>query len=261
MYYTKCNNHTDSPFLFYCFDDQIYICEKCFREHKSHKVEIKSDFKKVSDFIQLLNKSEITNLKYIYETIEKSLNSLKEEIEKLLSEVQKLSKNEELKTPGDIYNLKYEEFESYFNCLNIRSKVKDISSKGMLILNKIENYLYTKIINKEVSLFKNSNIYSDYYDNKEHFLIVDLNKELYLNSIRVRVTPDYWSLKNFIVFIKETNDKNEDWLKVNNFIKNSENQYQSFDIGYFCSQVKFVFSDALGTNSNNYILIDFEIVE
>ena len=111
---TNCNKHIDSPFLFYCFDDKIFICEECFREHKSHKVEIKSDIKKVSDFIQFVKKSNTKNLKNIYEKIEKSLNGLKEEIEKLLSEIQKLSKNfkenEEIKTPKDISDLKHEEY-------------------------------------------------------------------------------------------------------------------------------------------------------
>ena len=42
----NCINHKDSKFLFYCFDDKSYLCEECFREHKSHNLEIKSDIKK-----------------------------------------------------------------------------------------------------------------------------------------------------------------------------------------------------------------------
>ena len=141
-----------------------------------------------------------------------------------------------------------------------------------------------KIINKEISVVNNSKIYSDYSidilmgkstknpytlfeENKEHFLIVDLNKKLYLNSIRIQVTSHDCCLKNFIVFIKESNNEKDEWFKVNKFIRKRENkddQYQSFDIGYFCRQVKFVFIDSWEIRDGNYILIkriDFEIGE
>ena len=36
-------NHKESKFSFYCFDDKSYLCDECFREHKDHKIEIKSD--------------------------------------------------------------------------------------------------------------------------------------------------------------------------------------------------------------------------
>lgn len=98
-------------------------------------------------------------------------------------------------------------------------------------------------------------------------MIVDLNKKYYLKSIRIQVTNDDCSLKNFTVFIKETNNDNENWLKVNKFTRKREtenNQFQSFDIGFFCKQIKFVFIDAWGIKNGNYILIksiDFEVGE
>ena len=139
----NCKNHIDTKFLFYCFDDKSFLCEECFREHKSHKVEIRADIKKVSDFIQILKKSNSKNIKSIYENIEKTLKNLKDEIENLLLEVQKLSEkfknNEEIKTPEEIFDIKYEEFENLLNCINIKTKVNNTSLKGISFLNKIYN--------------------------------------------------------------------------------------------------------------------------
>ena len=110
-------------------------------------------------------------------------------------------------------------------------------------------------------------IYTLFDQNKEHFLILDLNKKYFLKSIRIQVTTNDCSLKNFIVFIKETNNENENWLKIDKFIRKREtqdNQYESFEIGFFCRQVKFVFIDAWGIKDGNYILIktiDFEVGE
>ena len=59
----NCVNHQNNKFLFYCFDDKSYLCEECFREHKSHNVEIKEDIKKVLDFIKILNKSDSNDIK------------------------------------------------------------------------------------------------------------------------------------------------------------------------------------------------------
>ncbi len=288
-----CANHQNSKFLFYCFDDKLYLCEECFREHKSHNVEIKADIKKVFNFVQSLKKSNSKNIKKNYEDIEKNLLALKEKIEGLLSEVKKISEkfkdNEEIKIQDDIINIKFEEFENLLTCINVKSKAHEISDNCIEFLNKINSNFQIipydfKYINKEVSVVNNSEIYRDFTidillgkstryaytlfnQNKEHFLIVDLNKKYYLNSIRIQVDKNDCTLKNFIVYIKETNDDNENWLKVNDFIRkkeNEDNHFQSFNIGYFCRQVKFIFKDAWGTNNGNYILInkiDFEVGE
>ena len=286
---TNCINHKNSQFLFYCFDDKSYLCEECFRDHKSHHVEIKADIKKVSVFVELLKKSNSKNIKIIYENIEKQLKDLKDEIDKILSEIKKISElfkdNEEIPTPDDISKIKYENFENLLNCINIKSKVVDISKNSITTLNKIKNNLQNmKYINKEVSIINYSKIhdnfsvdimlgksnakeYTLFSTSQNHFLIVDLNNNYYLNSIRIQVTTHDCSLKNFAVYIKETNKDNEDWLKISDFIRKRENQndqYESFNIGHYCRQVKFNFIDTWGTSSGNYILIkriDFEVGE
>jgi len=291
----NCINHKDTKFLFYCFDDKSYLCEDCYREHKSHKVEIKKDIKKVSDFIELLKKSDSTNMIKMYEDIEKGLKKLKDNIEQIILEIGKVSEkmknNKIMEIANDISNIKYEEFENLINCINIKSKVINISKNNLTFLIETINHLQGsvipsnfKYINKEASVINSSKIYSNFntdillgkstaniytlFDQaKDHFLIVDLNKNYYLKSLRIQVSTSDCRLKNFTVYIKETNNENDNWIKINDFIRkreNQDNQFQSFDIGYFCRQVKFILVDTWGTSNGNYILIkkiDFEVGE
>ena len=36
----KCDNHKEINIAFYCFDDNSFLCSKCFKEHKKHNIEI-----------------------------------------------------------------------------------------------------------------------------------------------------------------------------------------------------------------------------
>ena len=288
----NCVNHKDSKFLFYCFDDKSYLCEKCFRDHKSHNVEIKEDIKKVSDFIESFKNSDSKNIKQIYTKIEKNLKEIKEKIEQILMQigkiVEKLRDIDNIKTPENIFNIKYDNFENLLNCIKINDKVNDIAKNSISFLNNLtkefnnipKNYKY---INKEVSVVNHSNIYQDYIidillgkssnqpytlfnESKNHFLIVDLNKKYYLKSIRIQVSQFDCNLKNFVVYLKETNNENENWVKINKFIrkKDQNDQYESFNIEHFCRQVKFDFIDSWGIKDGNFILIkriDFEVGE
>ena len=39
----KCDIHKYINLAFYCFDDNAYLCSKCFKEHKKHNIEIIDD--------------------------------------------------------------------------------------------------------------------------------------------------------------------------------------------------------------------------
>ena len=290
----NCVNHKNSKFLFYCFDDKSYLCEKCFREHKSHNIEIKEDIQKVLDYIKILNKSDPKDINKKYEGIEKNLKDLKEKIEQILLEIRNLSEKiidfSKYKTPDDFTNINHEDFENLLNCVNTKSKAINIVNNSISFLNKITKEFVDipsnfKYINKEVSVLNNSKVYSNFtvdillgksnvnpytlFDkNQNHFLILDLNKEYYLRSIRIQVTKDDCSLKNFVVYVKDKNDnEDENWVKINDFIRKRENQndqFQSFEIGCYCKLIKFIFVDTWGTYNGNYILIkriDFEVGE
>ena len=45
VYQKKCDNHKEINIAFYCFDDNSYLCTKCFKEHKKHNIEIVDDLK------------------------------------------------------------------------------------------------------------------------------------------------------------------------------------------------------------------------
>ena len=220
------------------------------------------------------------------------MKEIKEKIEQILSEigkiVEKLRDIDNIKTPENIFNIKYDNFENLLNCIKINDKVNDIAKNSISFLNNLtkefnnipKNYKY---INKEVSVVNHSNIYQDYIidillgkssnqpytlfnESRNHFLIVDLNKKYYLKSIRIQVSQFDCNLKNFVVYLKETNNENENWVKINKFIRKKEQneQYESFNIEHFCRQVKFDFIDSWGINDGNFILIkriDFEVGE
>ena len=111
---------------------------------------LKSDIKKVSDFVEPLKKSNPKNIKKTYEDTENKLENLKEKIEQILSEIQKLSEkfkeSEEIKIPDDISSIKFEEFENYLKCINIKSKTIDISKDSISLLKKIQNNLQDIIV-------------------------------------------------------------------------------------------------------------------
>ena len=290
-----CKNHDDKLFLFYCFDDKSYLCEECFREHRIHNIEIKADLKNVSNFISLIKISGVKDMKRFLENSEKSLKQLKDEAEQLLLEIHNLlealnnmGENNNIK---DISDIKFEDYKSLFNISNIKNKVNELSSKGTLILKKLKNNSKEfiiptkfKFINKEVKVLDNTETVKDYPVDillgkskknqftlfnilKQHYLCIDLNKKYYVNSIRIQTTTASCSLKYFDVLIKDTDSKTDNWIKINSFIKTREikdNQYQSFDIGFFCRLIKFIFLDSWGLDNGSYILIksiDFEVGE
>ena len=221
------------------------------------------------------------------------MKDIKEKIEQILLEIgkimEKLRDIDNIKTPEDIFNLKYANIENILNCININDKVNNIAKNSIEFLNNLTkefnniptNYKY---INKEVSVINHSNIHEGYIvdillgkstkygytlfkESRNHFLIVDLNKKYYLKSIRIQVSQNDCTLKNFVVYVKETNNEKENWIKIKEFIRkreNQDNQYETFNIEHFCRQVKFDFIDTWGTSDGNFILIkkiDFEVGE
>ena len=63
----KCSIHQNVPFEFFCFDDRTFLCGKCFKEHKKHKMEIKEDlYTKASIYTQNSSQNSVNVLdKYI----------------------------------------------------------------------------------------------------------------------------------------------------------------------------------------------------
>ena len=262
-YEEKCNNHQDKNSNFYCFDEKVFLCDTCFKEHKKHNIEVKSEIKK-NDTIyrQITQKNSISdNLK----EIKNKLTEIKVELEKKLTKINTLisSLNNSNVSVWDtpIYKLNYSEYESIDIYCSIIESLKDFVKKiSELTSNK--NSIYKKFyeIDKEVDIIehskehktfnlngmlgKNKEGFSLFEGSKNNYAIFNLNNFYYLKEIIISVKQKYKCvLKNFEVFIRNKSNK---WEKIGNFAcmdNNYEEEIQRFPIEKETRFVKIHFID------------------
>lgn len=262
-YEEKCINHQDKNSNFYCFDEKVFLCDTCFKDHKKHNIEVKSEIKK-NDTIyrQITPKNSISeNLK----EIKNKLTEIKVELEKKLTKINTLisslnnSKVSVWDTP--IYKLNYSEYESIDIYCSIIESLKDFVKKiSELTSNK--NIIYKKFyeIDKEVDIIehskehktfnlngmlgKNKEGFSLFEGSKNNYAIFNLNNFYYLKEILISVKQKYKCvLKNFEVFIRNKSNK---WEKIGNFAcmdNNYEEEIQRFPIEKETRFVKIHFID------------------
>ena len=262
-YEEKCINHQDKNSNFYCFDEKVFLCDTCFKDHKKHNIEVKSEIKK-NDTIyrQITPKNSISeNLK----EIKNKLTEIKVELEKKLTKINTLisSLNNSNVSVWDtpIYKLNYSEYESIDIYCSIIESLKDFVKKiSELTSNK--NSIYKKFyeIDKEVDIIehskehktfnlngmlgKNKEGFSLFEGSKNNYAIFNLNNFYYLKEILISVKQKYKCvLKNFEVFIRNKSNK---WEKIGNFAcmdNNYEEEIQSFPIEKETRFVKIHFID------------------
>ena len=262
-YEEKCINHQDKNSNFFCFDEKVFLCDTCFKDHKKHNIEVKSEIKK-NDTIyrQITQKNSISeNLK----EIKNKLTEIKVELEKKLTKINTLisslnnSKVSVWDTP--IYKLNYSEYESIDIYCSIIESLKDFVKKiSELTSNK--NSIYKKFyeIDKEVDIIehskehktfnlngmlgKNKEGFSLFEGSKNNYAIFNLNNFYYLKEIIISVKQKYKCvLKNFEVFIRNKSNK---WEKIGNFAcmdNNYEEEIQRFPIEKETRFVKIHFID------------------
>ena len=283
--YKKCCNHNNNIFSFYCFDDKLFLCSKCFKEHKKHNIEIIDDLKEKSLFFKSLNKLGLSILDY-YIKIKKILEKTKSEIEESLLILN--NKIEELKQsapPGEIKNifiLPYNEYEKISIITEKLKKTHQMSDDlGELTKEINSKHVYSNLrtINKEVKILehskdypahpvevmlgkKNSGEYTLFDGMNNHFLIIDLGEYCFLKKIKLIVDNFDCSLKNFKVQIKNEIGK---WEEAGSFICAQfklNPSVQEFNINKETQFVKIDLLDNWGVQSGNFILIkllSFEI--
>ena len=274
----KCSHHKDQYFSFYCFDDKLFLCSKCFKEHKKHNIEIVDDLREKSLFFKTLKKMGISLTEY-YLKIQKILQKTKDEIEEALSTINK--KLEELKQcapPGEITNvfsLTYNEYEKISIISEILKQTHQMSYNLGELTKEIKlNHAYTnfKTINKEVKILehskeypahpievmlgKKSNVdYSLFDGMNNHFITVDLGEYCFLKKIKIAVDNFDCSLKNFKVQIK---NEIGIWEGAGKFIcaqfKLNPN-IQEFIINRETQFVKIDLIDNWGAQSGNFIMV------
>ena len=262
-YEAKCINHQEKNSNFYCFDEKVFLCDTCFKDHKKHNIEVKSEIKK-NDTIyrQITPKNSISeNLK----EIKNKLTEIKVELEKILTKINTLisSLNNSNVSVWDtpIYKLNYSEYESIDIYCSIIESLKDFVKKiSELTSNK--NSIYKKFyeIDKEVDIIehskehktfnlngmlgKNKEGFSLFEGSKNNYAIFNLNNFYYLKEILISVKQKYKCvLKNFEVFIRNKSNK---WEKIGNFAcmdNNYEEEIQSFPIEKETRFVKIHFID------------------
>jgi len=259
----KCVNHQDKNSNFFCFDEKVLLCDSCFKEHRKHNIEVKSELKKNDTlFRSITQKNSLTeNLK----EMKKALVELKTDIDKKLDKINTLVNslsNTKMSSWGTpIYKLSYTEYESIELYCSIIESLKDLIKKvSEFTVNKKTIYKNFYEINKEVDIIehskehktfnlngmlgKNKESFSLFEGTKNNFAVFNLNNYYYLKEILISVKQKYKCvLKNFEVYIKNKKDK---WEKVDRFCckdNSFEDEFQNFPIEKETQFVKINFID------------------
>ena len=260
----KCFNHHDKVSNFFCFDEKVLLCDSCFKDHRKHNIEVKSELKKNEKLYKTLTKK--TSITENLKSMKNKLINIKSDIEKKLVKINSLlsSLNGINLSPNKkpIYQLNYSEYESIELYYSIYDSMKDLIKKvnDLTNDNKNENYKYFYEINKEVDIIehskenktfnlnsmlgKNKEYFSLFEGTKNNYAVFNLNNFYYLKEILISVKQKYKCvLKNFEVYIK---NKKEKWEKVDSFCckDNTYNEeMQSFPIEKETQYVKINFID------------------
>ena len=283
----KCNNHKEINIAFYCFDDNSFLCSKCFKDHKKHNIEIVDDLKEKDKVYKSLLGAKLNFTEY-YLKVKKIIETIQLNIQNILQFISK--KLEELKNaapPGEVkslFSLSYKEYEQIGYITELNLNIKDMAIKldeATRILKKQNEYVNFRAINKEVKVIEKSALLPEFpidimferdctqeytlFDGcKDHYIVMDLGKIFFLKSIQIGITAHDCSLKDFYVLTK--NRKGE-WEKVSKFFCKPYNDklgLQEFYIGKETQYVRMELSSTWGTKSGNYILIKkifFEVAD
>ena len=283
----KCNNHKEINIAFYCFDDNSFLCSKCFKDHKKHNIEIVDDLKEKDKVYKSLIGAKLNFTEY-YLKVKKIIETIQLNIQNILQFISK--KLEELKNaapPGEVkslFSLSYKEYEQIGYITELNLNIKDMAIKldeATRILKKQNEYVNFRAINKEVKVIEKSALLPEFpidimferdcsqeytlFDGcKDHYIVMDLGKIFFLKSIQIGITAHDCSLKDFYVLIK--NRKGE-WETVSKFFCKPYNDklgLQEFYIGKETQYVRMELSSTWGTKSGNYILIKkifFEVAD
>lgn len=259
----KCVNHQDKASNFFCFDEKILLCDTCFKEHRKHNIEVKSELKKNDILFRSITKK--NSIKENLQDMKKQLSEIKKNIELKLEKIDTLIdslNNSTISSWGTpIYELSYTEYESIEQYCSIIESLKDLIKKvSQYTVNKKVLYKNFYEINKEVDIIehskehkifnlngmlgKNKETFSLFEGTKNNFAVFDLNNYYYVKDILISVKQKYKCvLKTFEVFIKNKKDK---WEKIDKFCckdNTYEEENQTFPIEKETQFIKINFID------------------
>ena len=281
----KCDEHKKENFKFYCFDDKKFLCDKCFKNHRKHNIEVKSELEILDNLYKSLNKEK--QIKEKLEELKSILTEVKEKIEKkILPKVISLLEsfnNLNFKNESSIFDLTFKEYENIEDYVKVFDSIKDINIKINKSLNLGRINKDFRIINKEVNIISNSKVYTNndfnldvmlnkkdgaysLFDGKiNHFAIFDFKKKLYIKNVLISVKQGCdCVLKNFKISFK---NKEGNWELISSYL--CQNEKYEKDMQYFLVDketqfLKIDFINAWQYGSGNFILIrrlSFEVAE
>ena len=259
----KCVNHQDKNSNFFCFDEKVLLCDSCFKEHRKHNIEVKSELKKNDTlFRSITRKNSLTeNLKEMKKTLAELKTDIDIKLDKINTLVNSLSNTKISSWGTPIYKLSYTEYESIELYCSIIESLKDLIKKvSEFTINKKTIYKNFYEINKEVDIIehskehktfnlngmlgKNKEGFSLFEGTKNNFAVFNLNNYYYLKEILISVKQKYKCVvKNFEVYIKNKKDK---WEKIDRFCckdNSFEDEIQNFPIEKETQFVKINFID------------------
>ena len=274
----KCDNHKEINIAFYCFDDNSFLCSKCFKDHKKHNIEIIDDLKEKDKIYKSLIAAKLnfteyyTKVKTILEKVEQNIQKTIQLISKKLDDLKNSAPPGELKS---IFSLSYTEYEHIGFITDLNTKIKTMLKnldEACKILKRQNEYINFHAISKEVKIIENSKTLPNFpidiifernnsqeytlFDGvKDHYMILDFGKEYFLKNIQIGITQHDCSLKEFFILIQ---DKNGEWINTGKYICKPFNDkfgLQVFNIGREAKIIKMELLSNWGTKSGNYILI------
>ena len=259
----KCVNHLDKNSNFFCFDEKVLLCDTCFKEHRKHNIEVKSELKKNDIlFRSITKKNSLTeNLKDMKIQLSEIKSDIDAKLDKINTLINSLNSSKISSWGTPIYKLSYNEYESIELYCSIIDSLKDLIKKvSEFTVSKKTIYKNFYEINKEVDitehskehktfnlngmLGKNKESFSLFEGTKNNFAVFNLNNYYYLKEILISVKQKYKCvLKNFEVYIKNKKDK---WEKIDRFCckdNSFEDEFQNFPIEKETQFVKINFID------------------
>lgn len=231
----KCSIHPNIPFMFYCFDDKKFICNKCYKNHRDHNIEIVDDLKEVSDVSKDLLQNDPQKLLEKYISFKDGLMKLQKdlsiEVSKLSDQIE-IMKSKFSSTSSDdyigksIFELPYEHYDRIACLVKTNGKFANFLDKMGQLSESLNCASYTNlhVINKEVTILEHSPFREGYgpevlLDKKEgiyylsegnvnHYIVFDLGKEYYLKSIQMTIHNFECSVKTFKISVKTEGSSN-----------------------------------------------------
>ena len=206
----KCVNHQDKNSNFFCFDEKVLLCDSCFKEHRKHNIEVKSELKKNDTlFRSITRKNSLTeNLKEMKKTLVELKADIDKKLDKINTLVNSLSNTKISSWGTPIYKLSYTEYESIELYCSIIESLKELIKKvSEFTINKKTIYKNFYEINKEVDIIehskehktfnlngmlgKNKESFSLFEGTKNNFAVFNLNNYYYLKEILISVKQKY----------------------------------------------------------------------